>query len=154
MGDYILMKNLYFVLLLFLSTQLFSNKLAWVDEQIEAIKPERIGVSNNEISKVKSPFIFLEKADDSTVKQNTKGVKSPYAKYKTVVKRKSSIYFRLEAIVNKSAMINGKWYKEGKYIYGYKLSKVNRTFVVLIRKNKRIRLSTASRNKHIKFKNK
>ncbi len=148
------MKNLYFILLLLLTTQLFSNELAWVDEQIEAIKPERIGISNTAISKVKSPFIFLEKADDSTVQKNTKGVTSPYAKYKTVTKRKSSIYFRLEAILNKSAMINGKWYKEGKYIYGYKLKKVNRTSVVLIRKNKKIRLSTASRNRHIKFKNK
>lgn len=148
------MKNLYFVLLLFLATQLFSNELAWVDEQIEAIKPERVGISNSEISKIKSPFIFLEKSDESTVKKNTKGVTLPYAKYKIVTKRKSSIYFRLEAILNKSAMINGKWYKEGKYVYGYKLSKVNRTSVVLIRKNKKIRLSTASRNRHIKFKNK
>jgi len=56
-GDYILMKNLYSLLILLIAAQLFSNELTWVDEQVEAIKPARIGVSQKEISKIKDPFI-------------------------------------------------------------------------------------------------
>ncbi len=59
------MKNLYSLLILLIATQLFSNELTWVDEQVEAIKPARIGVSQKEISKIKDPFIFLHKNDNS-----------------------------------------------------------------------------------------
>lgn len=148
------MKTLYLLLMLLITTQLFSDSLAWVDEQIEAIKPARIGVSKKEISKIKNPFIFLHKDTDSKKSQATKGISpSSYAGYKKVLKRKS-IHFRLDAILNKSAMINGKWYKEGGYVYGYKLAKVNRKSVLLTRKNRKILLSTKSRSRKIKINNK
>lgn len=147
------MKNLYLLLIaLLLSTQLFSNDLAWVDEQIEAIKPSRVGVSEKEIAKIKDPFIFLHKNDDSKKSQAKNGVSS-VSGYKKVFKRRT-IRFRLDAILNKSAMINGKWYKQGGYVYGYKLVKVDRKSVLLTRKNKKLLLSTKSRSKKIKINNK
>lgn len=145
------MKNLYLLLIaLLISTRLFSNDLSWVDEQIEAIKPPRVGVSEKEIAKIKNPFIFLHKNDDSKKSQAKKGV-SP--RYKKVVKRRS-IRFRLDAILNKSAMINGKWYKQGSYVYGYKVVKIGRDSVVLTRKDKKLLLTTKSRSKKIKINNK
>ncbi len=145
------MKNLYLLLTLLIATQLFSNELAWVDEQVEAIKPARVGISDKDISKIKNPFIFLHKNDDSKLSGAKKGI-SP-ASYKKVVKRRT-LHFRLEAILNKSAMINGKWYKQGSYVHGYKLVKVDRKSVLLIRKNKKLLLSTISRSKKIKINNK
>ncbi|UCM99524.1 hypothetical protein LCX93_08255 [Sulfurimonas sp. SWIR-19] len=148
------MKKFYLILMLLLTSQLFSNNLAWVDEQIEAIKPPRIGVSEKEISRIKDPFIFLHKKNDS--KKNKTGKKTVFgahANYKKVMQH-STLHFRLDAILNKSAMINGKWYKQGKYIYGYKLAKVGRNSVLLVRKNKKLLLSTKSKSKKIKIYNK
>lgn len=148
------MKNLYSLFILLIATQLFSNELTWVNEQVEAIKPARIGVSQKEISKIKDPFIFLHKHDNSKL-SGAKKVMSPvsYSRYKRASKRRS-VHFSLDAILNKSAMINGKWYKQGSYIYGYKLAKVDRKSVLLIRKNKKLLLSTMSRSKKIKINNK
>jgi len=148
------MKNLYLLLTLLIATQLFCDKLAWVDEQIEAIKPARVGISDKEISKIKDPFIFLHKNDDSKLSRAKKGISpTSYSRYKKVVKHRT-LHFRLEAILNKSAMINGKWYKQGSYAHGYKLVKVNRKSILLIRKNKKLLLSTVSRSNKIKINNK
>ena len=143
------MKNLYLFSILLITTQLFSNKLAWVDEQIEAIKPARVGISDKEISKIKDPFIFLHKKDSKEMKKTL----SRYTGYKKVLRRRH-IYLKLDAILNKSAMINGKWYKQGSYVHGYKLVKVNRKSILLIRKNKKLLLSTVSRSNKIKINNK
>ena len=53
------MKKLTILLLLVLSTTLFSDELSWVDEQVEAIKPPRHGILRRDISKLRDPFIFL-----------------------------------------------------------------------------------------------
>jgi len=148
------MKNLYLLLTLLLTTQLFCNELAWVDEQVEAIKPARVGISQKEISKIKDPFIFLHKNDDSKLSEKKKGIlPASYSRYKKIIKHRI-LHFRLEAILNKSAMINGRWYKQGSYVHGYKLVKVGRKSVLLIRKNKKLLLSTRSRSKKIKINNK
>ena len=147
------MKNLYILFALLITTQLFSNELAWVDEQIEAIKPARVGVSSNEISKLKDPFIFLHKKEEKETSKGKDKLSNSYSKYKKIAKRKR-VYFRLDAILNTSAMINGKWYKQGSYIYGYKVAQVNRKTVLLTSKNKSLLLSTEKRSKKIKINNK
>ena len=100
------MKKLTILLLLVLSTTLFSNELSWVDEQVEAIKPPRHGILGRDISKLKDPFIFL-----SAKKVYKK--RSSYKRYKRTSKRVSNYpsNIKLEAIMNKSAFINAKWYK-------------------------------------------
>ncbi|WP_457745245.1 hypothetical protein [Sulfurimonas sp.] len=145
------MKTLYIGLIFLFVTQLDANELAWVNEQVEAIKPPRVGISNQAISKIKDPFIFLVKKEE-----HVNGKKVPKRKLRhTHYIRKS--HFRklsLDAILNKSAMINNKWYKEGDKVYSYELSKVNRMSVVLKKQNKQLLLSTASKNKNLKFHNK
>ncbi len=143
------MKKLLILTLLLCTTHLFANELAWVDEQIEAIKPPRKGIATKDISKLKDPFIFLKP------NKNKKKVKSPYKRSSTKkYVRKHSSKFKLKAILNKAALINGKWYKEGEKVYGYKLEKVNPQSIVLTRGKKQILLSTVSKSKNLKFNNK
>lgn len=146
------MKTLYTIFLLLGVSQLLANELSWVDEQVEAIKPPRVGLSSKEIAAVKDPFIFLIKKDDL----QSKSKKTPSKKvFKThYVKKSHTKRLTLDAILNKSAMINNKWYKEGERVYGYKLAKVNTTSVVLKRHNKQLLLSTKSKSKNLKFHNK
>ena len=147
------MKNLYLLFTLLIATQLFCNELAWVDEEIEAIKPARVGISDKEISKIKNPFIFLHRNHHSKLSKAKKRLSSTsYSKYKKIAQHKA-VHFRLEAILNTSAMINGKWYRQGSYIDGYKLVKVNKKSILLIRKNKKLLLSTVSRSNKIKINN-
>jgi len=140
------------ITLLLSATYLFSNnnELAWVDEQIEAIKPPRIGLSIEEINQLKDPFILLveKKKDKKSKLQNVK--KHSKYNYKKKIRPKS-YHFRLEAIMNKSAFINGKWYKEGSHIYGYKITNVDRNKVILTKGSKKLTLSTISQKKNLKF---
>jgi len=53
------MKKLYILIFLFLSSTLFSNELAWVNEQVEAIKPARKGIINSSTALLKDLFIFV-----------------------------------------------------------------------------------------------
>jgi len=142
------MKNIITILLFLLSTQLFAkSELSWVDEQVAAIKPPREGISNQVISKLKSPFIFLHKTKVASQKATTST-----KIYKRT--RRYSSHFRLEAILNKSALINGRWYKEGVKVHGYRLKKVNLRSILLTRGKKEILLTTLSKNKNLKFNNK
>ncbi len=140
-----------------------ANELDWVNKQIEAIKPPRSGLKSATVNLVEDPFIFLKKnrpedkskskskSKNATVKRsstNSKGV----ASNKIVVKKKMKL--SLTAIMNKSALINGKWYKLGESLSGYKLSKVNSMSVLLTKTGKKLVLSTRSINKNLKFKNK
>jgi len=146
------MKTLYAILVLLGISQLSASELSWVDEQVEAIKPPRTGISSKEIKAVKDPFIFLVKKDDieGKPKKNT-SKKVSTAHY---VKKSHTKRLVLDAVLNKSALINKKWYKEGDKVYGYKLAQVNTTSVVLKRQNKQLLLSTKSKSKNLKFHNK
>ncbi len=138
------MRALYITLILIVSQTLYAdNQLAWVDKQITAIKPPRVGISNKEISQIKDPFIYLVK--------KKKTIKKVF-KHSHYIRRYYTRRFYLEAILNKSAMINRKWYKKGEWVHGYKLINVNKTSVILQRRNKKLLLSTESKNKNLKFK--
>jgi hypothetical protein len=151
------MKKIITLLGIFLTTCLFSNELSWVDKQITAIKPPREGVSKQQITALKNPFVFIKKEDDKKKRVVNKSKKSaPILKsfrsssksHKTYTKR-----LRLEAIINKSALINGKWYKEGAKLFGYRLKKVNEKSVILVKGKRKIILSTTSKHKNLKIKN-
>ena len=149
------MKTLYTILLIIFTSHLYANKLTWVDEQVAAIKPARVGISNRSVSELRDPFLFL-------VKHNKRIKRKKF--FKKVIRNSSYIkkdysdrpYFKklhLEAIFNKSVMINKEWYKEGELVYGYKLIKVNRTSVLLEKRNRKILLSTMSKSNNLKFHN-
>ncbi len=156
------MKNLLTALILFSSVTLIANELKWVDEQIEAIKPPRKGISSSKINMVEDPFIFLlknkEKTKKSTLTSSSKlKSTSKYSSKKSSSKSskliKKSKVLTLNAIINKSALINGKWYKIKDKIGKYTIININKTDIILSYKKKRLFLTTNSKNKNLKFKN-
>ena len=148
------MKNLIIIALLFFSSILSANELAWVDEQIEAIKPSRSGLKNSTINSMKDPFIFLKKyKKDIAIKKSKithKNIISSSNSIKVTPKKKLA----LVAVMNKSALISGSWYRLGEIVNGYKLSEINKKSVLLTKKSKTLILSTDSINKKLNFKNK
>lgn len=163
------MKTLQYAIItsLFVSTGLVAasttsntkaSELSWVDEQVAAIKPAREGAKNSYLISAKDPFIFLKKGD----------AKKSYASpsYRTAAKAKMTSTaasdeeksqnkgkLALEAIINKSALIDGKWYQEGQSIYSYKLEKVDNKTVTLKSGQKTIVLSTKTKHRSLKFNN-
>jgi hypothetical protein len=150
------------LLAVFLSSTLFATELEWVDEQIEAIKPPRKGVS---ISGVGDPFIFLEKNKPKS-KEKGAASSSPGVKVTakpSVLKQKvcppdgnttKSGNFDLSVIINSKAMINGSWYKKSDTISSYTVSDVSKNSVTLKKGDKELILSTSSKKQTLKFKNK
>jgi hypothetical protein len=147
------MKTLAIILLLLLTNQLSANELAWVDEQVKAIQPPRIGISEKRIEQLKDPFIFLIKQEETIGSKSKKTMKRAIH-HPRYVKKYHSKKLHLDAVLNKSALINHHWYKEGQYLYGYKLVKVQHSSVLLQKRNKTLLLSTESRSKNLKFHNK
>ncbi len=147
------MKTLPIILLL--SLNIFANELQWVDEQIEAIKPPRDGIRSSRINAVKTPFISLTKDEDKKDNAQKKVNKNPSSIALTNTKKviQKSRALSLKAIINSSALINGKWYKLYDKVGKYTLTKVDRTGITLSYKKKKLILSTNTKNKNLKFKN-
>ena len=156
------MKTLILSFVLISTTLISNDDLSWVDKQVEAIKPPRDGESNDNISNIKDPFIFLKK--NFLGKNGKKALDKQKAIYKkSRIRRTSSnsrsstssrfpkYNFKLSAIINKSALINGKWYKLGDKIKGCKIIDVNKNTVTLKYKSSKKVLTTASKTK-LKFK--
>jgi hypothetical protein len=153
------MKTLTTILLLlsFASFLNASDDLAWVDKQIEAIKPPRKGISNKDIALIKDPFIYLEVKKDKKNKVEkivTKPSKVLYHRSYRHRRVHSSYRFALKAILNKSVLINGRWYKEGGHIAGYTIKKVTFKSVLLTRGRREIILTTETKHKNIKINDK
>jgi hypothetical protein len=163
MGDNLLMKNILLSILIASIALQSSDDLSWVDEQVNAIKPPRSGEENQKISTIKDPFIFLKKNMPKGFKYVKKTTKKPYTSTvaKKSYRKKSSTstrivnYIRgplkLSAIINNSALINGKWYKLGDIINNYKISKIDNNSLTLKYKTKTKILTTAS-NAKLNFK--
>jgi len=152
------MKTLLTLTLLVLSINLVANELKWVDNQIQAIKPPRSGISKVKINTVKSPFIFLNKKEDkskatsNSKKRVDKATSSSKTRKKKTYKRSKRLV--VTAIINKSALINKKWYKLNDKVGKYTLTSISRTEVILSYKKRRLLLSTNTLNPNLKFKNK
>ena len=157
------MKTFFIIIAILLTANLNSDELAWVDEQVEAIKPPRIGMKSRELSILKDPFIFLKKnrTDETKSKNGVKRTRSASIPNRTatsssgikkVIKKKKALSITM--LMNSSAMINGKWYKVGDTVNGYKVSKIDSTSVLLTKKSKKLLLSTSSKNKNLNFNNK
>jgi len=145
------MKKLLLLLAIFSTLNLLADELSWVDEQVEAIKPPREGISPQEVSKLKDPFIYY------AVDKKKKHVKHIFHTHHKKGKKKVVVYnakLSLAVIMNKSAFINGKWYKEGEKISGYTITHVNpgAKSVLLTKGKKQKILTTMSKNRNLKFK--
>ena len=156
------MKTFFIIMIILLTSNLSSNELAWVDEQVESIKPPRTGMKSRELSILKDPFIFLKKnrieesksknANRSSTPKVTRSATSSAPGAKKIIKKRKGL--TLTTVINTSAMINGKWYKMGDKVSGYKVSKIDSTSVLLTKKKKKLLLSTNSKNKNLNFNNK
>ncbi len=149
------------IITLFFTISLSSNELSWVDTQVEAIKPPRKGMNNTNLANIKSPFIFLN-AKSKKRYTNYKRKNNNYKSSKKVatvssngtdsIKKSSSGKFVLSAVINKSALINGEWYKVNDTVSNYKVLSVNRTTVILSNSNRKLVLSTSDTKRTLKFK--
>jgi len=161
MGDNLLMKKILLSLLITTISLYSVDDLSWVDEQVDAIKPPRSGENNLKISKIQDPFIFLKKNATKGFKFTKTAKKSPsrsavknrYKKSSTSTQKVRYVRgkLKLDAIINNSALINGKWYKLGDIINSYKIATIDDKSVTLKYKTRTKVLTTASSLK-LKFK--
>ncbi len=150
------MKNLLMIIPLFISLNLFAeNELKWVDEQIQAIKPPRSGISKSSVNATENPFIFLNRIKSKEKRKTTytRKVNKAQKKSNSAQVYKKNITLRLSAIMNNSALINGRWYKIKDKVGQYTLMEITRKNVLLTYKTKKLLLSTNSKNRSLKFKN-
>ena len=148
------MKNLFILISILLALNSFANELQWVDEQVQAIKPPRSGVKTSTINSVSNPFLFVkEKSGKNAKSSKAKTALNKTSSNKNQVSKKSKALV-LNAIINKSALINGKWYKIKDKVGKYTLSSIERNTVILKYKTKELFLSTNTQTKNLKFKNK
>jgi hypothetical protein len=143
--------------LLFLQTTYSANELSWVDTQIDAIKPARVGIDDSQIMKTEDPFLFFKK--DSTKNKSVKI--STAVKQKNIIKqilstnndvKQTPLTMKLSAIINNSALINGEWYRVNQYVADFIISSITRTSVVLTKGKEKLVLTTSEQNKNLKFK--
>ncbi len=153
------MKSIYTLCILSIVTlDLCSNELQWVDKQISAIKPAREGLKRSFIYTLRDPIIILKepKKDENKTPillNSTKVISSTNSIIPpTIVKKRVKSGLTLEAVINNSALINGVWYKLNDNVKGYKLSKINRTSIVLTRSGTSKTLSTRAKISTLKFK--
>jgi len=129
--------------------------LSWVDKQIEAIKPPREGESMKNISQIKNPFVFLSNNEEKTKgsakkSENSEKNKEALKQQKSVVFSKNS--FLLGAIINKTALINNKWYRVGDIVNGYTIVSIDKKTVNLKNASLSKILTTKTQNTKLKFK--
>lgn len=84
------------------------------DKIFTRVSETRIGVSQKEIDNTLNPFL---------VKQESHGLIN--------AARRNRIYFRLDALLDNKAKINGRWIKLYNKIGAYKLVKIKRSSVLL-----------------------
>jgi hypothetical protein len=161
MGDKILKKLLIFLFFanIIVNAEELPDELKWVDAQIATIKAKRDTLLSAQINTIKNPFIFFkpkkekEEKNEKKITENNIQKSTTNASMANITKKrfktKSAIVnavFNLKAIMNKTALINKKWYKLGDKVgNGYVLSEVYLNYVVLTKRNKKIILTTNSK---------
>ena len=145
MGDKILKKVYIFVLFFYIIAygKVFNEvnydnlNVKKYDMIFEKIAKKRVGLSDSEIEKVRSPFVT----------QNILKI----IKNKNIIRSKHRNILRLYGILNNKVKINKKWYKIGSKIDGYRLVKIKNSSVVLKKKRKKLELFLRKRNDKIQI---
>ena len=104
----------------------------------EQISKKRVGPSDEELSRVPTPFVGQDIFNIIRDKNATKP---------------KSIVLRLYGIMNDRAKINKKWYKLNSKVYGYRLVEIKNISVILKRKRKKLELFLRKKNDKIKITN-
>lgn len=121
-----------------------ANHLAWVDEQVKAIKPPRIGVSDSKINRLSNPFTFVKVAPKKGSVASTNPTVTSTGKPKVVAKP-----LVLKSVMNKSALIDSSWYRVNDNVRGYTLKEVTASSVLLVNGKKRKKLFVTQENSKI-----
>ncbi|MDD5014589.1 MAG: hypothetical protein PHW73_05740 [Atribacterota bacterium] len=128
------------------------KELTWVDEQIQAILPARIGIPEGFINSLRDPMKMKKTTPIAMVgskllappKLGSMGIIAP----PKVVEEP----LRLLAIINKSVLITGKWYKVGDTVRNFSLIEVKPNSVVLAdKKDQKLILFLTKQNSNIKI---
>lgn len=125
------------------------KELTWVDEQVLAILPARVGIPDGFINSLRDPM-KMKKAAPSAL---------PGSKLLAPPKLGSVLQppiveepLRLLAIMNKSVLINGKWYQVGANIRNFTLSEIKPSSVLLTgKKDQKLILFLTKQNNNIKI---
>ncbi|MDD4883525.1 hypothetical protein [Sulfuricurvum sp.] len=123
------------------------KELTWVDEQIQAILPSRIGIPEGFINSLKDPMKM--KASLPSGITGSRLLPPPKLGSNLPVIEEP---LRLQAIINKSVLINGKWYKLNDSVRNYTLSEIKNNSVLLMgKKEQKLILFLTKQNTNIKI---
>ncbi len=128
------------------------KELTWVDEQIQAILPARIGIPEGFINSLRDPMKMKKSAPIAGV--GSKLLAPPKLGGMGIIAPPKIVEepLRLLAIMNKSVLITGKWYKVGDSIRNYSLLEVKSNSVVLAdKKDQKLILFLTKQNNNIKI---
>ena len=124
-----------------------NTDLAWVDDQIEAIKPPRVGINNTIINALNDPIV---KKIVKTSNLNLNSNKTAPLKGK-ISRNLAHKPLTLEAIINGSAYVNGNWYHLHDTVRGQKITAINEEYIILSKQKKETRLFVNPKNSKIKI---
>jgi hypothetical protein len=124
---------------------LLADDLAWVDQQIAAIQPKRVGVSNTRISGLTNPIRYKKRV---IVQNSDKDTKTPIISTQIVPLVKP---LKVSAIVNHTALIDSKWLKVHDTVRGYTVKKIDNDTVLLQNREKKLKLFIKEKNNAIKI---
>ena len=128
--------------------QTHTGELGWVDEQIRAIIPSRVGISDQEINSLREPFTFKRDVNVSNL--------SKYFTQKShnIIKVLPKPPLTVSLIINKRALIREKWCQVNDIVDEYTVKSIESTSVTLVNKKSVKVLSIKSDNSNIKIKTK
>ena len=100
------------LLALFISINLNAElSIEQIDNMVNKIQQKRISKRNIDYRNVPSPFILIKKDEN-----DKKAVVSSLTK---------ELSLKLNAIINDTAFINGRWYKVGESVNDYNITKID-----------------------------
>jgi len=120
MGDQSLMKKVILFLIFISCVNANSISVEDIKMMVHKIRDQRQGIDMNQLEYTENPFVSVMKDANST----TKVVFKP---------KRVEIKLEVDAVVNQSARINGKWMKIGELIGDYNVTKINPRVVTLYR---------------------
>ena len=119
-GKPLMKKILVFITLgftLLLSGSLSSNEIL---NMVSKIKEEREGISLSKLEGTANPFLIKQKKKIEEKKEENLTVYAPI-----------EIVYKVDAILNKAAFINKKWYRTGDTLDNYKVGYISKDSVTL-----------------------
>ena len=119
------MKKILILIILSFSL-LISGSLSSTEilNMVSKIKEERVGISLSKLEGTANPFIIKVKKKIEEKKEENLTVYAPI-----------DIVYKVDAILNKAAFINKKWYRTGDTIDNYKVGYVSKYSVTLENEN-------------------